>query len=137
MGNFTIGPALCIKLWYYVWPNWKFLIFLFQFGSLAIKAMAFWKNLPLALLRTTKIVSHVRSNTKFLIFPLLVLVQLLSKPWHFGKFHCFPTKICHFSKLSKQVYKFNTPSYSLHFGNCNMGIIDVKIHHLLCKMLCK
>ena len=34
----------------YVWPNGKFLIFLFQFGSLAIKAMAFWKISPLALL---------------------------------------------------------------------------------------
>ena len=35
---------------FYVWPNGKFLIFLFQFGSLAIKAMAFWEILPLALL---------------------------------------------------------------------------------------
>ena len=34
----------------YVWSNGKFLIFLFQFGSLAIKAMAFWEILPLALL---------------------------------------------------------------------------------------
>ena len=34
----------------YVWPNGKFLIFLFQFGSLAIKAMAFWEILLLALL---------------------------------------------------------------------------------------
>ena len=34
----------------YVWPNGKFLIFLFQFGSLAIKAMAFWEISPLALL---------------------------------------------------------------------------------------
>ena len=41
----------------YVWPNGKFLIFLFQFGSLAIKAMAFWEILPLALLCALNCVS--------------------------------------------------------------------------------
>ena len=41
----------------YVWPNGKFLIFLFQFGSLAIKAMAFWEILPLALLGALNCVS--------------------------------------------------------------------------------
>ena len=85
LGNFTIGPALCIKLclmygqmgnfqyfslclacwlfkpWYFgkfccwpccvhqimsqVWPNGKFLLFLFLFGTLAVKAMAFWEIL--------------------------------------------------------------------------------------------
>ena len=85
LGNFTIGPPLCIKLclmygqmgnfqyfssclahwllkpWHfgkfchwpcyvhqvmsYVWSNMKFLIFLFLFGMLAVKAMAFWEIL--------------------------------------------------------------------------------------------
>ena len=55
----------------YVWSNGKFLIFLFLFGSLAIKVMAFWEISPLALLCALKIVSYVWSNMKFLIFPLL------------------------------------------------------------------
>ena len=29
------------------------------------------------------------------------LAHWLSKPWHFGKFRCLPTKICHFSNMSK------------------------------------
>ena len=41
----AIGPALCIKLMSHVWPNEKLLIFLFLFGTLAIKAMAFWEIL--------------------------------------------------------------------------------------------
>ena len=36
----------------HVWPNGKFLIFLFQFGLLAIKVIAFWEILLLALLHT-------------------------------------------------------------------------------------
>ena len=42
---------------------------LFQFGSLVIKAMAFWEILPLALLHTQKRMSYVWSNAKFLLFP--------------------------------------------------------------------
>ena len=42
---------------FYVWPNGKFLIFLFQFGLLAIKAMAFWEISPLALLGALNCVS--------------------------------------------------------------------------------
>ena len=38
----------------YVWPNGKFQTFPFQFGSLAIKVIAFWEILPLALLHTQK-----------------------------------------------------------------------------------
>ena len=41
----------------YVWPNGKFLIFLFQFGLLAIKAMAFWEISPLALLHALNCIS--------------------------------------------------------------------------------
>ena len=57
MGNFAVGPALCIKITSYVWPNGKFLIFLFQFGLMAIKAMAFWEISPLALLHALNCVS--------------------------------------------------------------------------------
>ena len=45
-----LAPTLYTKIVSYVWPNGKFLIFLFQFGSLVIKAMAFWEISPLALL---------------------------------------------------------------------------------------
>ena len=50
-----LAPSLYTKMVSYVWPNGKFLIFLFQFGSLVIKAMAFWEILPLALLHTLQL----------------------------------------------------------------------------------
>ena len=43
LGNFTIGPAVCIKLCLRYGQMGKFLIFLFLFGTLAVKAMAFWE----------------------------------------------------------------------------------------------
>ena len=41
----TFGPILCSNLWLVVLPNGKFLLFLSLFGTLAIKAMAFWEIL--------------------------------------------------------------------------------------------
>ena len=47
----------------------------------------------------------------------------------FSKISLFSHQNLLFPKLSKQVYKFNTPAYGLHFGSYNMGTIGVKIHH--------
>ena len=55
MAFWEISPlalTLYTKIVSYVWPNGKFLIFLFQFGPLVIKAMAFHEILQLALLCT-------------------------------------------------------------------------------------
>ena len=46
--NFTVGSIWCSNFMFNVLPNRKFLLFLFLFGLLAIKAMAFWEILPLA-----------------------------------------------------------------------------------------
>ena len=43
--NFALGLVLCSNLWLVVLLNGKFLLFLSLFGTLAIKAMAFWEIL--------------------------------------------------------------------------------------------
>ena len=53
----------------YVWPNGKFLIFPCQFGSLAIKVIAFWEILPLALLHTQKWCLMYGQTRNFYYFP--------------------------------------------------------------------
>ena len=62
---------------FYVWPNGKFLIFLFQFGLLAIKVMAFWEISLLALLGALNCVScmvkHEISNISPLCFGSLAI----------------------------------------------------------------
>ena len=42
-GIFHHWPCCVHQIMSQVWPNGKFLIFLFLFGMLAVKAMAFWK----------------------------------------------------------------------------------------------
>ena len=104
LGNFTIGPAVCIKLrlmygqmgnfqyflfclahwlskpWHFgkfchwpccvhqimsqVWPNGKFLIFLFLFGMLAVKAMAFWE-ISLSSHQNLPFLKHVKISLIF------------------------------------------------------------------------
>ena len=44
--NFTIGSIWCSNFMFNVLPNGKFLLFLFLFGMLAIKAMAFHEISP-------------------------------------------------------------------------------------------
>ena len=70
----------------YVWPNGKFLIFPFQFGSLAIKVIAFWEISPLALLCTQNGVLCMAKCEISIISPI-GLVYWLSKLWHLAKFH--------------------------------------------------
>ena len=67
-------------------PNGKFLIFPFQFGSLAIKVIAFWEILPLALLRTQKWCLMYGQMQNFYYFPI-GLVHWLPMPGHLVKFH--------------------------------------------------
>ena len=43
--NFAIGSTWCSNFTFNVLPNGKFLLFLFLFGMLAVKAMAFWEIL--------------------------------------------------------------------------------------------
>ena len=63
-GKFCHWPCYVHQIMSYVWSNGKFLIFLFQFGTLAVKAMAFWEillsshqNLPF--LKHVKIISII------------------------------------------------------------------------------
>ena len=54
-GKFHHWPLLCTLNSVLLYgPNGKFQIFLCQFGSLAIKVIAFWEILPFALLHTQK-----------------------------------------------------------------------------------
>ena len=43
LGKFHHWPCCVHQIMSQVWPNRKFLIFLFLFGTLAVKAMAFWE----------------------------------------------------------------------------------------------
>ena len=58
----------------HVWSNRKFPIFLFLFGSLANKAMAFWEILPLALLCA---LSYVSCMAKQEISNISLYIQLI------------------------------------------------------------
>ena len=70
----------------YVWPNGKFLIFLFQFGLLAIKVIAFWEISLLALLHTQNGVLCMVKHKISIISPI-GLVHWLAKLWQLAKFH--------------------------------------------------
>ena len=84
----------------YVWPNGKFLIFLFQFGSLAIKAMAFWEILPFALLGALNCVSCMVKHEISIISPLWFGV-LAVKARAFSKISLFSHQNLLFFKLAK------------------------------------
>ena len=109
----------------YVWSNRKFLIFLFLFGSLAIKAMAFWEILLLALLCALNCVLCMVKCEISNISPFVWCVGCQSHGI-VGNFTVFPPK----SAISQtRQNKFNNlipPSYGLHFGKYKMGIIGVK-----------
>ena len=124
LGNFAIGPALCIKLCLMYSQMGNFQYFSLCLAHWLFKPWHFGKfhHWPCCV---HQIMSHVWPNGKFLIF-LFLLVHWLSKPWHFGKFCCFPPKSA-ISQTSQN--KFNSlipPSYGLHFGKYKMGIIGVK-----------
>ena len=76
----------------YVWPNGKFLIFPFQFGSLAIKSHSILGNFTIGPASYTKMVSYVWSNVKFLIFPPLVWCNGCQSHGILGNFAVFPPK---------------------------------------------
>ena len=109
----------------HVWSNGKFPIFLLLFGLLAIKAMAFWEILPLALLCAS---SYVLCMVKCEISNISLSVWYIGCQSHgiLGNFAVFPPK----SAISQTCQnKFNNlipPSYGLHLGKCKMGTIGVK-----------
>ena len=120
----------------YVWPNGNFPIFLFQFGSLVIKAMAFWEILPLALLHTQKkgVLCMVKCE-------ISIISQLF---WCVG---------CHSQGIYQNLANF--PPKSAICQNCQNQFISLIHHHIvyalaitkwvsqvsitlfLCKRLCK
>ena len=109
----------------HVWSNGKFQIFLFLFGSLAIKAMAFWEISQLALLCAS---SYVSGMAKWEISNISLSVWYIGCQSHgiLGNFAVFPPK----SAISQTCQnKFNNlipPSYGLHFGKYKMGTVGVK-----------
>ena len=123
--KFHCWPCYVHQVMSYVWSNGKFPIFLFLFGSLAIKAMAFWEISPLALLCAS---SYVLCMVKCKISNTSPFVWYVGCQSHgiLGNFTVFPPK----SAISQTCQnKFNNlipPSYGLHFGKHNMGIIGVK-----------
>ena len=82
----TIDPALCIKSCLMYGQKKNFLIFLIQFGSLAIKVIAFWEISPLAPLHTQNGALCLVKCEISIISPI-GLVHWLSKLWHLVKFH--------------------------------------------------
>ena len=76
-GKFHHWPWFIHQIMSHVWSNGKFLIFLFLFGSLAIKAMAFWEISPLALLHASSYISCMVkrkiSNKIILLFGTLAV----------------------------------------------------------------
>ena len=84
----------------YVWPNGKFLIFLLQFGPLAIKAMAFWEISPLALLHALYCVSSMVKCEISNISPSLFGVMAV-KAMAFWEISLFSHQNLPFFKLAK------------------------------------
>ena len=77
-----LAPTLYTTIVSHIWPNGKFLIFPLQFGSLAIKVIAFWKISPLALLHTQKWCLMYGQ-----MHEIFGLVHWLAMPGHLAKFH--------------------------------------------------
>ena len=123
--NFAVHPIWYINFMFNVLPNGKFLLFLFLFGILAIKAMAFWEILPLALLHAS---SYVSCMVKWEISNISLSV------WHVGCQSCgilgnvavFPPKSAISQMCQNKLNNLIPPSYGLHFGKYKMGIIGVK-----------
>ena len=120
----------------YVWPNGKFLIFLFQFGLLVIKAMAFWEISPLALLRTQKWCLMYGQIRSFYCFP----------HW----FGVLAVTARAFSKISlishqKSTICLNCQNKFINLIHCHtvytlaitIWVSQVSNTPFLCKMLCK
>ena len=108
-----------------VLPNDKFLLFPSLFGMLATKAMAFCEISPLAPFLCSKLHLMYCQTGNFYYFSFC-LTCWLSKPWHFVKFHYFPTKTCHFLNVAKWLDNLITPSNCLHFSKYKLGILGVK-----------
>ena len=120
----------------YVWPNGKFPIFLFQFGSLVIKAMTFWEILPLALLHTQKMVSYVWSNAKFLLFPNCFGVLAVTAR-AFSKISLISHQNLLFVKNCQNQFISLIHHHIVYALAITTWVSQVSITLFLCKMLCK
>ena len=90
-GKFHCWPCYVHQIMSHGWSNGKFPIFLFLFGSLAIKAMAFWEISPLALLCTP---NYVSCMVKWEISNISLSVWHVGCQSHgiLGNFTVFPPK---------------------------------------------
>ena len=79
--------------------------------------------------------SDVAKTANIITYFSFCLTHWLSKPWHFAKFHYFPTKICHFLNVSKWLGNLITQLFWLHLNNYKLGIFGCKIHHIYAKCL--
>ena len=109
----------------YVWSNGKFLIFLFLFGSLAIKVMAFWEIALLALLCA---LNCVLCMVKCEISNISPFVWCFGCQSHgiLGNFTVFPPKSAISQNCQSKFINLIPPSYGLPFGKYNISIVGVK-----------
>ena len=109
----------------YVWSNMKFLIFLFLFGSLAIKAMAFWEISPWALLCAS---NYVLCMVKWEISNISLSVWYVGCQSHgiLGNFTVFPLTSAISQTCQNKFNNLKPQSYGLHFGKYKMGITSIK-----------
>ena len=123
--NFTIGSIWCSNFTFNVLPNGKFLLFLFLFGTLAIKAMAFWE---ISLLAPFCASSYVSCMVKWEISNISLSVWHTGCQSHgiLGNFAVFPPKSAISQTCQNKLSNLIPPSYGLHFGKYKVGIIGVK-----------
>ena len=114
---------------FYVWPNGKFLIFLFLFGLLAIKAMAFWKISLLALCCALNCVLCMAKHKISNISPFVWCIGCQSHGI-LENFTVFPLKYAISQTCQNKFINLIPPSYCIHFGKYNYRC---KIHHFYAK----
>ena len=124
--KFHCWPCYVHQVMSYVWSNGKFPIFLFLFGLIGYQSHGILGKFHHWPCYVHQVMSYVWSNAKFLILLLLFGTLAVKAMAFWGNFTVFPPK----SAISQTCQnKFNNlipPSYGLHFGKHNMGIIGVK-----------
>ena len=95
-----------------MYGKWEISNFLFQFGLLAIKVIAFWEILPLALLHTQKWCPMYGQMQNFYYFP-----------------HCFGCNGCQSHGILGNFAVF--PQKSAIFLNCQNKFINLVHHHMV------
>ena len=123
MGNFAIGPALCIKLCLMYGQTGNFQYFSFCLAHWLLKP--FWEISPLALLHAS---SYVSCMAKQEISNISLSVWHIGCQSHgiLGNFTVFPPKSAISQTCQNKLNNLIPPSYGLHLGKYKMGIIGVK-----------